>query len=57
MLLEAKSGSEKLGGLVGVVGEQWGSRAQLGDGMGAQDGSGPGQYPALCPGRVLVQLS
>lgn len=57
MLLEAKSGSEKLGGLVGVVGEQWGSRAQLGDGMGAQDGSGPGQYPALCPGRVLLQLS
>lgn len=57
MLLEAKSGSEKPGGLAGVVGEQGGLVPQLGAGLGVQAGSGLGQIPALRPSRVLLQLS
>lgn len=56
MLLEAKSSSEKPGGLAGVVGEQGGLAPQLGAGVGVQAGLGLGQIPALCPGRVLLQL-
>lgn len=57
MLLEAKSSSEKPGGLAGVVGEQGGLMPRLGAGVGVQAGLGLGKIPALCPSRVLLQLS
>lgn len=57
MLLEAKSSSEKLGGLAGWWGSGGGLLPQLGNGVGAQAGLGPGQHPALCPSRLLPQLS
>lgn len=58
MLLEAKSSSEKLGGLAGVVGERWWSPAPAGQWGGSAGwvgaGSAPGTVSQQAPAPAFI---
>lgn len=49
MLLDAKSSSEKLRGLVGMVGEQWWARAPAGQWGGSTGWAGARSVPSAVP--------